>query len=420
MFKSDSIIVKITLLFIFSSISFILFVLYFINYEINKSNNIIEQRYNSIVSNISDLFKFGYDLKSLQGYLLDIGFYQVKDEHILNATSQRYFLLYGQKDKQLAVNSKKINGHYYIIMHDTTNNASFVYTDYKDDVDYLNYYLIALLAFIALIFFYILVLNSLLPLSALRREVKKFASGNMNIKVISNNKDEIGELSQEFAKAAYTINEMNKARVLFLRSIMHELRTPITKGRIVAEMITDTRAKNRLISVFTRLNIIIDDFAKIEEMSTKNYKISKTKFTLIELMQNINKMLLIEEDRPRNVILDNRDAEMIADFDAMSLSVKNLVDNAIKYSSNQKVIVSVEGRDLVVKNQGEPFKDDFNNYFQPFYSDGKENIQKGLGLGMYIIKHTIETQGFKLEYKYQDNSHYFYIKDCIVSDTTES
>lgn len=419
MFKSDSIIVKITLLFIFSSISFVLFILYFINSEINKNNNIIEQRYDSVVGNVSDLFKFGYDLKSLQSYLIDIGFYELEDDSIFSEISQRHFLTYGH-DKQFEVKNKKINGHYYIIMHDTQNDNVFVYTDYKEDIDYLNYYLIALLAFITLIFFYILVLNSLLPLSALRKEVKKFANGNMDIKIISTNKDEIGELSEEFSKAAYTINEMNKARVLFLRSIMHELKTPITKGRIVTEMIHDTKAKNRLISIFMRLNAIIDDFAKIEEMSTKNYKISKTRFSLIELIQNINKMLLVEEDRPRNVLLVDRDAEMIADFDAMSLSVKNLVDNALKYSSNQKAIIFTEGKDLVVKNKGEPFKDQFNNYFQPFYSDGKDNTQKGLGLGMYIIKNTIETQGFGLEYKYIDDNHYFYIKDCIVRDTDES
>ena len=104
----------------------------------------------------------------------------------------------------------------------------------------------------------------------------------MNIKVISNNQDEIGELSREFAKAANTIDKMNKSRVLFLRSIMHELKTPIAKGRIVTEMLTDTKAKNRLISVFTRLNAIIDNFAKIEEMNTNNYKISKTRYKLID------------------------------------------------------------------------------------------------------------------------------------------
>ncbi len=418
MFKSDSIIVKVTLLFIFSSISFVLFVLYFINSETLKYNNIIEQKYSGVVSKIDTLVGAGSNLLSIQKYLTNSGFFEVYDEYILNDIPQRYFILYGEQSL-LAVDSRKISGHYYIIINDIPKNNIYVYTDYVNPMDFSTYYLIASLAFITLIFFYIIVLNSLLPLISLRKEVRKFANGDMNIKTISQNKDEIGELSAEFSKAAYTINEINKARVLFLRSIMHELKTPITKGRIVTEMIAESKAKNRLISVFNRLNIIIDDFAKIEEISTKNYKISKSKFGLTELMSNINKMLLIEEDRPRSVILMDRDAQILADFDAMSLSVKNLVDNASKYSSNKKVIIFVEDRDLVIQNQGEPFKDNINNYFQPFYKDGNENAQKGLGLGMYIIKNTIEAQGFKLEYKYEEGHHYFYIKDCIIVEHKE-
>lgn len=417
MFKTDSLIVKITLLFIFSSISFILFVLYFISSEVNKNNFVIEQRYYSVVDNLNDLIKFGYNLEALQIYLFDIGYYQV-DNDITEYASKKYLLNYLQNDTNdnIVVSAEKINNHYYIIIDDSNNKDYYVYTDYKYSEDYTTYYLIAFLAFITLIFFYILVLKSLLPLSLLRREVCKFANGNTDIKVISNNTDEIGDLSREFAKAVNTINEMNKARILFLRSIMHELKTPITKGRIVTEMLTDIKAKDRLTSVFTRLNAIIDDFAKIEEMNTHNYKISKTRFKLIDLIHNINKMLLIEEERPRNVVLIDREAEILADFEVMSLSVKNLLDNAIKYSEDQRVVIFVDGNDLVVQNKGLPFKDDINKYFSPFYSDGSDNKQKGLGLGMYIIKNTIDAQGFILDHKYIDGNHYFYIKDCVISN----
>ena len=177
--KTDSVIVKITLLFIFSSISFILFVLYFISSEIDKNNIAIEQRYYSVVDNVNDLLKFGYSLDSLQTYLFDIGYYQVNDE-VISKVSQKYLLNYIQND-QIVVNMKKINNHYYITIDDFENKAHFVYTDYKISKDYTTYHLIALLAFITLIFFYILVLKSLLPLSLLRREVNKFANGNMDI-----------------------------------------------------------------------------------------------------------------------------------------------------------------------------------------------------------------------------------------------
>lgn len=409
-----SIIVKVTLLFIFSSISFILFALYFIGEEIYRNNIRIETNYTDITLNIDNLINNGSSMNTINKYLSNMGFTKVIDKDILDSIPQRYSM--NNTIYPIIVGVRKVNGLYYIIVFNTKNAEMNLYIDYKiQNNNYTNYYIFAILTFITLIFFYILVLKSLLPLTSLRKEVKKFASGNMDIKIISNNKDEIGELSLEFSNAAKKINQINEARILFLRSIMHELKTPITKGRIVTEMIKDKKAKDRLISVFTRLNSIIDEFSKIEAISTKQYKVLKTEFKLVNLIKYINRMLLIENDRPRNMLLHNRDAIMLADFDIMCLAIKNIVDNAIKYSSDNLANIFVEDNSLIIQNKGLPLKDDINKYFEPFYNDGTLNKQKGLGLGMYIIKNTIEFQGFKLNYKYQNKLHKFYIKGCIIN-----
>lgn len=411
---TNSIITKVTLLFIFSSICFVLFVSYFISSEKISADNNIEQRYNNIIYTINELIRHGYNMKNIKTYISSMGFYEEIDSDILKKNDVKYYLSYATNEA-VSSNMVKIAGHYYISLQSNKDNEDILYTDYKDKDDYLNYYFIALLGFITLVFFYITVLNSLLPLISLRKEVKKFSNGDMNIKTISNNNDEIGKLSEEFTKAAKTIDEINKARILFLRSIMHELKTPITKGFLVTEMIDDSKVKSRLNVIFKRINEIINDFARLEAISTKNAKIEKKDFLLIELLQNINKMLIIEDERPRSVILDNREAIVNGDFELMSLSVKNLIDNAVKYSSNKMVNIFVENNDLVIKNDGKPFKDDLENYFKPFYNDGEKNTSKGLGLGMYIIKNTTEAQGYKLDYKYIQGSHYFYIKDCIIT-----
>lgn len=410
---SNSIITKVTLLFIFSSICFVLFVLYFVASEKISADNIIEQRYSNIIYTINELSRYGDSAKNIQKYLSNMGFFEESDDEIMQKNDVKYYLSYSTNGATSS-NMLKIAGHYYISLQITKENRDILYTDYKGSSDYLNYYFVALLGFITLVFFYIIVLNSLIPLIALRKEVKKFSNGDMNIKTISNNNDEIGKLSEEFTKAAKTIDEMNKARILFLRSIMHELKTPITKGFLVTEMIEDSKVKARLDAVFKRLNEIINDFARLEAISTKNTQIVKKEFLLIDLLQNVNKMLIIEDERPRNVILEDRSAVILGDFDLMSLSVKNLIDNAVKYSSNKLVNIFVENNDLVVKNAGLPFKDDLANYFKPFYNDGEKNPKKGLGLGMYIIKNTIQSQGYKLDYRYIQGSHYFYIKDCII------
>ena len=417
---SKSIILKVTLLFIFSSISFIFFSFYFINEEKLKNNKLIEQKYEDIIIKVHNLFNDKkHAMFLIQQYLLDMGLVEVKDPKIIQAIAQRY--TYSIGIYPIITDVKKVEGDYYIIILDTKNANINLYTNDDDNnVDYNNHYVFSSLVFITLVFFYILVLQSLLPLRDLRREVKKFASGNMNIKTISNNKDEIGELSGEFTKAAYTINKINKSRILFLRSIMHELKTPITKGLVISEMLKEEKAKSRLKLIFRRLNNIIDEFAKLEEITSRNYKLEKTRFKLVDLMENINKMLFMDYERPRNVLLEDRNADIFADFNALSLSVKNLIDNAIKYSPDSKAIIFVKDSSLVIKNSGSPFKNEITHYFKPFYNDGSTNPKKGLGLGMYIVKNTIELQNFQLEYEYKNNYHYFYIKGCILQDKDEN
>lgn len=409
----NSIITKVTLLFIFSLICFVCFAIYFIDIEKSRYEDNIKNRYNGVIDTIDMLIINGANLDNIIDFLKTANFFEETKVEILRQSHSKYFLLRGV-NSLIATNLKEIDSHFYIALHNTIDGQTRLFSDYKENPNYANYYVIALIAFITLVFFYIIVLDSLLPLITLQKEVQKFSRGDMDIKTISNSKDEIGRLSEEFTKAANTIAEMTKARTLFLRSIMHELKTPITKGFLVIDGIDDTKIKKRLDTIFKRLNEIINNFAAVEQINTNNYQVHSSEFSLTDLMQNVNKMLIMEYERPRKVILENRNAIIAGDFELMSLAVKNLVDNAFKYSSDKKVRLWIKDRDLVISNEGKPFNNDINEYFKPFFNDGTKNANRGLGLGMYIIKNTISAQGYELVYDYRQNYHNFYIKNCII------
>lgn len=63
----------------------------------------------------------------------------------------------------------------------------------------------------------------------------------------------ISEVADAFYMAVMQIKKLNSSRQLFLRNIMHELKTPITKGRITAEMIQKDKYQERLINVFEKV-----------------------------------------------------------------------------------------------------------------------------------------------------------------------
>ena len=54
----------------------------------------------------------------------------------------------------------------------------------------------------------------------------------------------------------------------------------------------------------------------------------------------------------------------------------------------------------------------------PFFKNDKNPQSQGLGLGLYIIKNTIERQGLQLLYAYEEGYHIFRIKGAIRNNET--
>ena len=122
---------------------------------------------------------------------------------------------------------------------------------------------------------YVSIFKSIAPLKTLSSQIRKFACGDLEIECKSNSNDEIGEVANEFDRAVKKIHDLINSKQLFLRTIMHELKTPIGKGRIVAEMLEDATAKKRLVGVFARLDLLISEFSKIEQITSKRYDLTE-------------------------------------------------------------------------------------------------------------------------------------------------
>ena len=151
------------------------------------------------------------------------------------------------------------------------------------------------LVYLLIFVLYFWIIKSLKPLSELKEKIKDFSKGNLNIDCKSNLKDEIAEVANEFDHAVKTIKELIQARQLFLRAIMHELKTPIGKGRLVAELIKENKYKERMHNIFERLNLLIDEFAKIEKITSKNFSLQVKPYKMSDLVEASIDMLMLED-----------------------------------------------------------------------------------------------------------------------------
>ena len=274
------------------------------------------------------------------------------------------------------------------------------YQPYRYDIIKIIFSLVAIILLAA----YVFVIRKLKPLRKLKRQIAKFAAGEIDeVQNVSSGNDEISEVAEAFYDAVCQIKNLNASRKLFLRNIMHELKTPITKGRLAAEMIEKSKNQERLVSVFIKLENLINEFAAVEQV-TSSIALNNTKICRIDDV--IDEALDIAMVDPGQVTISKlEDVNLNADFKLLAIAAKNMIDNALKYSPNKHVNITITRESIKFINEGERLSKELRHYVEPFTKG--ESAQKSFGLGLYIVENIIKAHKLTLSYEYKNGLNVF-------------
>lgn len=274
------------------------------------------------------------------------------------------------------------------------------YQPYRYDIIKIIFSLVAIILLAA----YVFVIRKLKPLRKLKRQIAKFAAGEIDeVQNVSSGNDEISEVAEAFYDAVCQIKNLNASRKLFLRNIMHELKTPITKGRLAAEMIEKSKNQERLVSVFIKLENLINEFAAVEQV-TSSITLNNTKICRIDDV--IDEALDIAMVDPGQVTISKlEDVNLNADFKLLAIAAKNMIDNALKYSPNKHVNITITRESIKFINEGERLSKELRHYVEPFTKG--ESAKKSFGLGLYIVENIIKAHKLTLSYEYKNGLNVF-------------
>lgn len=406
--NNNSLINKITLVFIFSILILLMFFVFLFNYQTEKNMQAMKERQLQSINYIFILYRNNLSPHGINEYFSNFGLKRVTNKDLKESVLKKGVIVF-QKNSELGdFSSIRYNDSYYLFIDNLISNV-LLESKYKrksNDLLWIGF----IVAFIILVSIYISILRSISPLKDLSSQIRKFASGDMQIDCKSDKDDEIAEVANEFDRAASKLRDLIQSRQLFLRTIMHELKTPIGKGRIVSEMLQDEKAKNRLISIFERLDLLINEFSKIEQIVSKNYSLQLKDYHLVDIVDSAVDMLMLDDDKKALHVKIDVDPSIVikVDFESFALAIKNLLDNAIKYADDKIVHVNTIDNKLYIENRAKKFPMHIEEYYKPFVSGSRE-IKKGLGLGLYIVKNIITLNDFELNYDYVDNMHRFSI-----------
>ncbi|ECK8395397.1 HAMP domain-containing histidine kinase [Campylobacter jejuni] len=334
-------------------------------------------------------------------YLGNSGFNAVQNPNLVKAIRNNGQSLFKAGGELCTLSSLKYHSNLYFDVQ--CKDFDGLYEENTSDRVY-NLLLIGFFSFsLLVVFMYFSVLKSLEPLKKLRRQVAEVANWEQP-DFLDYQEDEVGKIAFEFQKAFKKNQELIQSRQLFLRT----LKTPIGKGRIISEMIKEDRQKERLIAIFLRMDSLINEFAKIENLFSKNYNLHFKPSRFSTILEEAKEHLMID-DFNKVVKVDIRyDALINVDMEIFSVILKNLIDNALKYSNNGTCELFCCKECFTIKNPGKPLAEPIEHYLEAFTRE-KHNQVKGMGLGLYIVSEVCKLHNFDLIYFYDDGKHCFKI-----------
>lgn len=265
---------------------------------------------------------------------------------------------------------------------------------------------------IGFIIIYLFTVNLIRPLKEMSKATKAYATGDFSPRVAISGSDELAELTSAFNRMASSLATQESSRRNFVANVSHELKTPMTTiGGFIDGILDGTIPPEKekyyleIVSNETkRLSRLVTAMLNMSKIEAGELRLQPKPFDLCQEIFNtmLNFEQLIEKKHIEVQGLDTLTQTVIhADRDMLHQVIYNLVDNAVKFTENGTIFVSVrqdaQNTAVAIRNTGTSgiSSEELSRIFERFYKVDKSRSYdvKGAGLGLYICKTIIEMHG---------------------------
>ncbi|WP_019153734.1 HAMP domain-containing sensor histidine kinase [Robertmurraya massiliosenegalensis] len=245
------------------------------------------------------------------------------------------------------------------------------------------------------------------PLITMKEATYQISKGNFSVSFPKASKDELGDLAKSIESLATELNYLKQQRSEFLASISHELRTPLTyiKGYtdIVRKRNLSEEEQKKYLTIISdetnRLSSLIKELFELAKMDQNTFLIHKQNLELFPFLEKIVQKLtpaLTEKNIHFTLECEPR-INLMADPTKLEQIIINLLDNAIKYSTDGAKIElkAWKGKGLIhltIEDSGKGIPEkDLPFIFNRFYRIDKSRTRSlgGTGLGLAIVQELV-------------------------------
>lgn len=246
-------------------------------------------------------------------------------------------------------------------------------------------------------------IRTLKPIRHIITTVEAIDIGKMDSRVPrTETGDELDELARLFNDMLERISNLLKGMRDSLDNVAHDLRTPLTRLRNISEdalsQLPDgspgRRAHESILEESERILKMLSTLMDISEAETGAMRLNRERINLNDLVFPIYDLyLVVAESKGIQIHMEiSPDITIFADPNKISQAIANLLDNAVKFTSengvihiraNQhpdRVVLTISDNGIGIPEQ------DIPRIWNRLYRGDQSRSQKGLGLGLSLVK----------------------------------
>ncbi|REL24125.1 HAMP domain-containing protein [Rhodohalobacter sp. SW132] len=260
------------------------------------------------------------------------------------------------------------------------------------------------------------------PIIQLESAARDIADGNVNRTLKLDRKDEFGTLAKSLNQMAErlradneTLKAMYEKQRQFFADITHEIRNPLHTISGSLEMLQlknlSDEKKERYIETAARqtgrINQLFKDLMTLQRYDSDSYFIEKKPFDIQLILDDIEELYKNRAAKKGlQFEVDKQSVSVYADPNKIEQVLENLVSNAVKYTNEGFIKVSIEEFDdhlsVEVSDSGIGISENhLSRLFDRFYRTDKARSRDkgGTGLGLAVVKSILTAHKTEIKVK---------------------
>ena len=254
---------------------------------------------------------------------------------------------------------------------------------------------------------YLFIRRMFRPIATIAQKVSNIGSGELDIPIEVRGEDELAQLAQGINHMSSEIKSMLEGKAGLLLAISHELRSPMTRMRVNLELLDKSETRDKLIEDVGEMEHLVANILESERLNTSHAPLNRSELDLAETIKAVINEYFSGEKITQDL------SPVIASFDdiRIRLLIKNLLDNACRYSTGSEIPVNVKLEQqaeiliLQISDHGPGFSEtEIGHLTEPFYRTdaARQRRTGGYGLGLYLCKLIVDAHSGEI--KFHSNS----------------